>query len=239
MFSSFLMQLIRWERDRRERTTIGNTCDWRAKCFDNRAIAIRRYSNAIQRVSQLAKSPQNQSINVELATSKLNMLTETWHKFDKAQLSLLKTTADSEIPALTEQYGLAEDTYWRARSSFSARIQALQAMSVQLMTECTLTPTCYDTTWEIWHTRSSCHHSMENSLNGPPFVTSTWLRIRDSVKPTNNASYKMRFPVKHLNGTWAIKGENFAPAWKKLRQAYDDEYQMIRTHIQSMFQVAE
>lgn len=69
------------------------------------------YWFVIQRANQLSKSSEMQSISAELAISKLDMLTETWHKFDKAQLSLLTTAADSEVGALNEQYGVVEDTY--------------------------------------------------------------------------------------------------------------------------------
>lgn len=81
----------------------------------------------IQRASQLIHSSEMQEMNLELASSKLNMLNEAWHNFERAHFALIQEAENSRMAEILDVYAAVDDTYWQASSALSTRIQTLSS----------------------------------------------------------------------------------------------------------------
>lgn len=183
-------------------------------------------------------------MTLESASSKLNMIVETWHNFKKAHFSLLERSTDSQIPVLNELYAVVDDTYWRTSSTLSTRIQSLSTPLVGGSVNGGVQP---DASLLQFHLGNLSAPIKLPEFNG---TFSQWAAFRDSFiidvieDPRLSDAHKLRRlqssvtgQAAKIMGTWAIKAENFQLAWGKLRSAYDDEYQSIRTHVKSMYEL--
>lgn len=198
------------------------------------------YRVRVQNIHQETRAPQFNEWTAAFGKAKLARLNDVWQKFEEQHEVILQNAAENQVAELGIFIAAAEGQYIEAVVSIEQHIQALEIAQ-----------------------RPNHHPAHAAGMGGllaagigakmPEFRgdRTEWVSWRDQFtakvlqkEATNVEKLEVLLAsvtgdAKTSMGTWPLEEANFQPAWDKLKRVYDDDYGLIRAHVDKILSIQQ